>query len=72
MTPTEEEKEAIRQLERLASRWPKSLWLFSASSTLNVMQSLPDGSHGLTSDGGVDPQYIVAVIDGIPNDGGDW
>jgi hypothetical protein len=72
---TPEEKHAIAALKRLAKRWPKSLWLYSASGTLNVMRCEPDGVQHFRPCGrseGVDPDYIVATVDGIPNDGGDW
>ncbi len=71
---TEEEKKAIRALKRLAKIWPDTLWLFSASGTLCVMRYLPNGKRALNGpDGsGMDPNYIVARIYDIPNDGGDW
>lgn len=73
---TDDEKRAIAALQRLAGKWPKSLWLYSASGSLNVMRRDSAGKravldHGLDQHGGVDPAYSVAVID-IPNDGGDW
>ena len=68
---TKEEEAAVRSLKRLAKKWPKSLWLFSASGTLWVMKYKPDGERAM--DGfGVDQDYVLAKIDGIPNDGGDW
>jgi hypothetical protein len=67
---TLDEARAIRSLERLAKRWPKSLMLFSHSGTLNVIKlddeggwSLPGGHH--------DGNAIVTTITGIQNDGGD-
>lgn len=70
---TAEEERAIRSLERLARRWPSSLWLFSASGVLNVMRKGPDGGHAfLGGEGsGIDPGYSLATIS-IDNDGGDW
>ena len=84
---TAQEKAAIRYLKRLAARWPKSLWLFSGSGSLNVMKCGEDGERVYTGSdpgrhwqvrhdeageqGGVNREYVVAVID-IPNDGGDW
>lgn len=35
-TATPEELRAIRSLQRLARKWPPSLWLFSASGALRV------------------------------------
>lgn len=65
------EKQAIASLKRLAKRWPKTLWLFSASGTLTVMRCGEDGQHVHNRDGSVDQDYIVDTIS-IPNDGGDW
>lgn len=65
------EKAALAALRRLAGSWPKTLWLWSASGTLCVMRTLPDGSRAMLDNGGVDPAYTVETID-IPNDGGDW
>ena len=64
------ETRAIRALERLARTWPQSLWLFAAGERLRVMR-LVGGERAITSQGGVDPDYIVADIT-IPCDGGDW
>lgn len=68
---TAEEQAAIRDLRALERRWPKSLWLFSASGSLCVMRSGANGEFVKTSDGGNDHAYVVATIK-IPNDGGDW
>jgi hypothetical protein len=65
------EDQAIKALKRLAKRWPKSLWLFSASGSLCVMRTTKHGDPAATPRGGVDPDYIVDTIN-IPNDGGDW
>lgn len=75
MELTDDERKAIATLKRLAKRWPKTLWLFSASGTLTVMRYGPNGEQmivgGHLSGNGCDPNYIVDTID-IPNDGGDW
>lgn len=75
---TPEECKLIDSLKRLAKKWEKDgerLWLYSASGSLNVMM------HGdtdfnptpeFTQYGGCNPDNIVTVINGIPNDGGDW
>lgn len=78
---TPEERRAIRTLERLAKRWPKSLWLFSASGSLHVMKRGPDGERvmaknnymgrSIGNDELTDSRASIATID-IPNDGGDW
>jgi hypothetical protein len=68
------EAQAVAALKRVAKRWPKTLWLFSASGTLTVMRTGPDGGHVMLPPelGGVDQNYIVTIISGISNDGGDW
>lgn len=81
MKLSKQEHDAINDLKALGGRWPKSLWLFSASGTLHVMKKdsnnrvyhpLHISGSGPSSGGGVDPDYIVATIQGIENDGGDW
>jgi hypothetical protein len=77
-TITRKEQDAIDALQDLAKRWPKSLWLFSASGRLCVMKRDDDGEKVMIGDpalgqyGGVDPAYKVCTIHGIANDGGDW
>ncbi len=70
---TDEEKKAIAALKRIAKKWPKSLWLFSASGELKVMRTDKNGDrvHFPHPHCGVDPAYIVDHIN-IPSDGGDW
>lgn len=75
---TPEEDKLIDSLRRLANKWKKSgsrFWLYSASGTLHVMM------HGdtdynpapeLTRNGGSNIDNSIIIIDGIPNDGGDW
>jgi len=71
---SKEEQNAISSLKRLAKRWPKSLWLFSASGSLHVMQKDSEGRQKMLAGrgAGVDPDYVVETIKGIDNDGGDW
>ena len=71
MEPTQEERRAISAMKRLASKWPKTLWLFSASGDLCVMRCGTNGERVYTADGGVDSAYKLDQVD-IPNDGGDW
>jgi hypothetical protein len=66
------EKRAIESLKALARRWPKSLWLFSASGTLCVMKKNTMGKRVYLDSDGTDPDYKVDTIQGIDNDGGDW
>lgn len=70
--PTEAERKAIAALKRLAKKWPKSLWLFSASGSLLVMRARQDGRHALDKFGSVDHEYTLDQIHGISNDGGDF
>lgn len=68
-----EELKAIRALKRLAKKWPRSIYLFAANGTLNVLRKLPDGGASMTGpQGGADPTAIVVTIEGIDCDGGDW
>ena len=69
---TKEELNAINSLQRLAKRWPKSLWLFSASGSLKVMMYDEDGKRYMRNREDMDHGAIAATIVGIPNDGGDW
>ncbi len=63
---------AIKRLKSIAKIWPKTLWLFSGSSTLWVMRCNKEGEQVFTNnDGGADPDYAIESIK-IPNDGGDW
>ena len=67
------EEQAIAALQKLADRWPSTLWLFSADGQLCVMRKNADGSRRLCADGiSVDPDAEVETIQGIDNDGGDW
>jgi len=68
---TPNEQRAISALKRLAKRWPPSLWLFSNGS-LYVLKTDENGGKAHVRGGGIDPDYVVADIDGIASDGGDW
>lgn len=68
---TPDEKRAVAALKRVAKSWPASLWLFSASGSLCVMQKGDDGDRVRLSCGGADPGAIIETIN-IENDGGDW
>ena len=68
---TVQERKAIQALKRVAKIWPKSLWLFSASGTLNVMRYNADGTSPTCTNGSADQAYAVDTIS-IANDGGDW
>jgi hypothetical protein len=67
---TPEEDAAIRSLERLAKKWPRSLTLASMGGSLVVYHtddermSLPNNTQRV--------EAVIASIIGIPNDGGDW
>lgn len=59
---TTEEKAAIRSLQRLAKKWPRTLSLLSWSGTLVVVPTAErDEPHADRS---------ITIL-GIPNDGGD-
>lgn len=71
---SEKEEKAIESLMDLAKRWPKTLWLYSASGSLCVMKKNDKGEIAMIQQPGsegVDPAYHVATIR-IENDGGDW
>lgn len=68
-----EERRAVAALKKVAEIWPDTLWLFSASGTLCVMQT-QNGERKVCSEEdyeGIDRNCLVDHID-IPNDGGDW
>ena len=67
---TKEEKLAISALERVAKRWPKTLWLFSGSGTLWVMKYKKDGTRAIGEFENMDSDYAISPIP-IDNDGGD-
>ena len=71
MEITKEEQNAINTLDRLAKRWPKTLWLFATGMSLHVMKCDKDGGHATLPCDGMDPDYSITTID-IENDGGDW
>jgi hypothetical protein len=60
---TNAETAAVKALQRLGRKWPKTLMLFASGNTLQVRK--PDSS------GNYDVQKVVAFVDGFPNDGGD-
>ncbi len=75
---TSEEQRAIGALKKVAKIWPKTLWLYSASGTLNVMRVGKDGlpviceqSYEGEQGMGYDSENNITTIN-IPNDGGDW
>jgi len=61
------EATAIASLQRLARRWPDTLQVVSLGGRLHVFHLGADKING-----GFDPDKMLASIDGIPNDGGDW
>jgi hypothetical protein len=70
---TDEEEKAIKSINRLAKKWPETLWLFAGSSTgsITIMKYKEDGSCAICSNDCVDPNFIVGSAS-IPNDGGDF
>lgn len=59
----EQEKKAIKALERVAKIWPDTIALFASGGTLSVRKVQPDGSFFA--------QHEITAIPGIKNDGGD-
>lgn len=68
---TQAEKQAIADLQSLAARWPKTLWLFAGPGDLCVMRCGADGKRVETSLALVDQDYCVGSVS-IPCDGGDF
>jgi hypothetical protein len=70
---TQEEALAIAALRRLALRWPQTLKVVSMGGSLSVVHT-NDPRWGLAPEAGSQsrPGCVLADIDGIPNDGGDW
>lgn len=67
---TKEERAAIAALQRLAKKWPETLWLFANGCGINILRT-HDGERMMNSMGCVDDAYSVGSVD-IPNDGGDY
>lgn len=65
---TEEENKAIRSLNHLAKKFPKTLALFSWSGMLCVCKHHSDDDN---DDSYEFPWRVVTTIPGIANDGGD-
>lgn len=60
LTLTIDEQQAIKSLQRIAKKWPKTLELFSWSGSLTIFKVGNDGRR-----------CSIDSVDGIPNDGGD-
>jgi len=65
---TDEEDAAVRSLERLAKKFPRTISLFSWSGTLCVCKTHPDDEPDDTYEY---PFRVVTTIPKIINDGGD-
>jgi hypothetical protein len=69
---TKDERACITALERVAKKWPKTLWLFAGDGTwISILKSKPDGQHAILPSGSTDQNYVVGKVK-IDNDGGDW
>ena len=69
----DEEKKAVRVLNRLAKTFPKSLWLCSIDLGLYIMKpSWASGKGMMDEYGNYDREAVVEQILGIKNDGGGW
>ena len=71
---TKEEKRAIAALNRLAKRWPSTLWIFANGGGASVLKKSPDGDQVTLPHGGFDQGHIVATIPSkqMLIEGGDW
>lgn len=66
---TDEERNAIASLRRLAKRWPRSLTLASMDGSLVVFRTGDPVFDGDTNRG----ECVIADdFAGIPNEGGGW
>jgi hypothetical protein len=74
LTPAE--AQAIAALQRLAKHWPPTLKLVSMGGSLSVIHGADPRwtpvAAGTWSDSLPRQACVLADIDGIPNDGGDW
>jgi hypothetical protein len=68
---TAREMKAIRDLQKLADRWPESLTLFSWSGSLVVFKTDEWSVRNVLGPLDDANDYVVENIYGIPNDGGD-
>ena len=68
---TSDEAKAVAALQRLAKRWPSTLKLLSMSGTLCVVHTDDERLHQLDCSS-ARSDAVLAYIDGITNDGGDW
>lgn len=68
---TDEEKKAIRSLNRLAKKWPETLWIFSGGGNAVVLKNDRFGKRAHLPGDGVDPDYVVGECR-LPIEGGDW
>lgn len=68
---TEDEAKAIRALQLLARRWPRSLTLASVGGSLVIFHT---GDERWSAASGRERAEAILADDfnGIPNDGGDW
>lgn len=55
----------------MCKKCPESLWLYS-NGTMYVMKHPEDASSEMGTNGGVNPDYIATIIQGVHSDGGDW
>lgn len=48
----DKERKTIASIRRLALKWPKSLWLFSANGELQIMKKDKNEERAMLSNGG--------------------
>jgi hypothetical protein len=70
---TVDEVSAIRALDRLARRWPKTLMIASMAGNLEVLRLTEGGFHPMKGEGLDQGAIVYSVPPGlIDNTGGDW
>jgi|HubBroStandDraft_2_1064218.scaffolds.fasta_scaffold746199_2 hypothetical protein len=69
-TITEQEAKAIRALQLLARRWPRSLTIASMGGSLVVFHTGDERWGGMRAERA--EAVLAEDFGGIPSDGGDW
>ena len=67
------ERETIAILKKLENTMDDGMWLWAADGGIYLMRCKDKkGTHAMTPNGGVDPDYVIHWFLRIDADGGDW
>lgn len=66
---TKAEEKAIERIQKAIKKLPKTLWLHGGK--VSVMK-YKKGNIATTPNGGIDGNYMIKSIEGIPSKEGDW